>query len=105
MIDTDKKPSGARVAKTPPSPYIGKYEKVMNDPEKLRLVCNKCGKDWMELRPKGYYVRYEKDNNFLINRHSPYDKKLFKCPKCKRKKKIRRLPLFKFIKNKTETMS
>ena len=97
MIDTGE---GARAAKTPPSPYIGKYEKIMNDPEKLRLICNKCGKDWMELRPKGYYVRYEKDNNFLINRHSPYDKKLFKCPKCKRKKKIGRLSLFQFIKNK-----
>lgn len=105
MIDTDKKPLETEASKMPPSDYIGKYEKIMNEPEKLWLICNKCGKDWIELRPKGYYVRYEKDNNFLINRHSPHDKKLFKCPKCKRKKNIGRLPLVKTIKNKPMAMS
>ena len=100
MIETDKKLLELEKIKTPSSPYIGKYEKIMNEPEKLRLICNKCGKDWTELRPKGYHVRYEKDNNFLINQCSPYDRKPFKCPKCKRKKNIRRLSLIKTIKNK-----
>lgn len=106
MIDVDKKPLAVNRDKkpsSPPLPYIGKYEKIMNEPERLRLICNKCGKDWTELRPKGYYVRYEENNNFLINRRSPHDKKLFKCPKCRRKKNIGRLPAVK--KNAKEAMS
>lgn len=100
MIEADKRPLEMEKIKTPPSPYIGKYEKSMNEPEKLCLICNKCGKEWVELRPKGYHVRYEKNNNFLINRHIPHDKKLFKCPKCGRKKNIGRLPVVKINKNK-----
>lgn len=105
MIDTDKKPLETGASTTHPSSYIGKYEKVMHEPEKLRLICNKCGNDWVELRPEGYYVRYEKNNNFLINQYSPYNKKLFKCPKCKRKKNIGRLSLVKAVKNKLVVMS
>ena len=100
MINADKKLLEIEGIKTSPSPHIGKYEKIMNEPEKLWLICNNCGKDWTELRPKGYCVGYEKNNNFLINRYSPYDKKLFKCPKCKRKKNIGRLSLIKTIKTK-----
>ena len=78
--------------KTPTSSIVGsKIKELMDKPERLRLICNKCNKEWMEKRPVGYHVRYEKNNNFLINQHSPYDKKLFKCPKCKSKKNIGRL--------------
>ena len=73
---------------------------ILHKPEKLRLICNKCGEDWIELRPAEYNVRCEKGNNFLINRLSPYDKKLFKCPECKNKKSIGRLSLVTVVKNK-----
>jgi len=89
MIDTDKKPLEKEEIKVPNN----HKEPVWDELEKLRLMCNKCGKEWMEKRPFGYYVRYEKGNNFLINRHIPYDKKLFECPGCKNQKSIGRLPV------------
>ena len=85
--------------KAPNSHVVGsKIKELMDKPERLRLICNKCGKEWMEKRPAGYYVRYEKSNNFLINRHIPHDKKLFKCPKCKSQRNIGRLSLTKILK-------
>ena len=99
MTATDKQPLEKEKPKAPNSSVVGTNPKeLMDKPERLRLICNKCNKEWMEKRPAGYYVRYEKNNNFLINRHSPYDKKLFKCPKCKCKKNIRRLSLNKIAK-------
>lgn len=97
MTDIDKLLETEEI-KTPPLSHIGKYEELICKPEKLRLVCNKCNEDWVEKRPFGYYVRYEKGNNFLINRHSPYDKKLFECPRCKNQKNIGRLSLTKILK-------
>lgn len=59
--------------------------------EKIYLKCRNCGKKWMEIRPEGYLVRYIKNNNFLVNRNDPDDKKLFRCPRCGKTKKIKRL--------------
>lgn len=87
-----------KLPKLPELDVVGtKDKKLMDIPEKLRLICNKCNfgasKEWMELRPAGYYVRCKKGNNFLVNRHSPHDKKLFTCPKCKNQTNIGRLPI------------
>ena len=94
MTDIDKKPLEKKEGEVPNPSFVGiKGKELICKPEKLRLICNKCSKEWIEIRPAGYYVRYGKGNNFLINRHSPYDKKLFKCPKCKNQKNIGRLPV------------
>ena len=106
MIDTDKllEKKEVKLPKLPRLPELDvvgtKDKEVMNQLERLRLICNKCSKEWMEKRPKGYNVKYEKGNIFLINRHSPYNKKLFKCPKCRSKKNIGRLSLITIVKNK-----
>lgn len=61
---------------------------------KVRLFCRKCQSDWIENVEKGTYVRYEKDNNYMIQIREDYKKrKNFKCPKCGAHKKIARLPL------------
>jgi len=100
MINTDKKPLEKKEIKVPNPSFVDTKDKVSIDKhEELRLICNKCNGEWVEKRPFGYYVRYEKGNNFLINRHSPYDKKLFECPRCKNQTNIGRLPvLTKIIK-------
>ncbi len=59
--------------------------------EKLRLLCRKCGKEWIEERPLGFLVRCEKDNNYLVDRDDPEKKKYFRCPNCKSRSKIARL--------------
>ncbi len=60
----------------------------------VRLLCRNCNKDWIKDVEKGMYIRYEKDNNYMIKADDPNRKKiLFKCPKCGANKKIARLPL------------
>ena len=61
---------------------------------KLRLFCRKCEDDWIEEVDRGVYVRYEKDNNYMIPKDGKNkDKKYFTCPKCGSHKKIARFPL------------
>ena len=64
---------------------------LINKPEKLRLVCRNCNTEWTEVRPKGYYVRCERGNNFLVDRRNPEKIKYFRCPECNAKKNIGRL--------------
>ena len=59
--------------------------------EKLRLLCRKCGTEWTEDRMLGYLVRYEKDNNYLVDRDNPEKKEYFECPKCESRSEIARL--------------
>lgn len=73
------------------------YKKILNEPEELRLICRKCRKDWLENRPKGYYVRYDKSGNFLIGISNPEEKKFFKCPDCN-SRRVNRLAVKKIRK-------
>jgi len=58
----------------------------------VRLLCRNCDHDWIEKVKRGTYVRYEKDNNYMINRgDSDKKRKLFTCPSCGAHKKITRL--------------
>jgi hypothetical protein len=60
----------------------------------VRLFCRNCERDWIENVEKGVYVRYEKDNNYMIKAGDSYkNRMLFECPKCSAHKKIARLPL------------
>jgi Zn finger protein HypA/HybF involved in hydrogenase expression len=60
----------------------------------VRLLCRNCETDWIEDIDKGNYVRYEKDNNYMIKADDSYEnRKYFTCPKCGSNKKIARLPL------------
>jgi hypothetical protein len=60
----------------------------------VRLLCRNCKTDWIENVEKGIYVRYEKDNNYMIKADDEKRKrKYFRCPKCGAHKKIARLPL------------
>jgi hypothetical protein len=60
----------------------------------VRLLCRNCKTDWVENVEKGTYIRYEKDNNYMIKADDSYKKRmLFECPKCGAHKKIARLPL------------
>jgi hypothetical protein len=60
----------------------------------VRLLCRNCETDWIEKIEKGIYVRYEKDNNYLIKADDSHENKiLFECPKCGAHTKIARLPL------------
>jgi len=60
----------------------------------VRLLCRNCETDWIENVEKGVYVRYEKDNNYMIKADDSNKKrKYFTCPKCGARKKIARLPL------------
>ena len=60
----------------------------------VRLLCRNCETDWIENVEKGTYVRYEKDNNYMIKADDSNKKrKYFKCPKCGASTKIARLPL------------
>jgi Zn finger protein HypA/HybF involved in hydrogenase expression len=71
----------------------------MKDEEKdttyeVRLLCRNCNKDWIKEVEKGTYIRYEKDNNYMIKANDPKQNKiLFQCPKCGAHNKIARLPL------------
>jgi hypothetical protein len=61
---------------------------------KVRLLCRNCDTEWIEDVEKGIYIRYEKDNNYMIKPGDLYEnRKLFKCPKCRANKKIARLSL------------
>jgi hypothetical protein len=70
---------------------------MKNDDEnttyKERLLCRNCEKDWIENVEKGTYIRYEKDNNYMIKPDNPSKKILFECPKCGAHNKIARLRL------------
>ncbi len=60
----------------------------------IRLLCRNCNKEWVETIDKGTYIRYEKDNNYMIKKDDSYkNRKYFSCPKCGANKKIARLPL------------
>lgn len=59
----------------------------------VRLLCRNCNHEWMEKVKRGIYVRYEKDNNYMIERGEPFkNRKFFTCPKCNANKKIARIP-------------
>ena len=60
----------------------------------VRLLCRNCETDWIENVEKGTYVRYEKDNNYMIKADDSYENRMyFECPKCGANKKIARLSL------------
>jgi len=63
----------------------------------VRLLCRNCNTEWVESVEKGTYVRYEKDNNYMIKKGNSFEKrKFFNCPKCGAHTKIARLPPIKF---------
>jgi Zn finger protein HypA/HybF involved in hydrogenase expression len=62
----------------------------------VKLLCRNCEHDWIEEIDKGIYVRYEKDNIFMIKKDEPSKKKNFVCPNCGANKKIARLPMRDF---------
>jgi hypothetical protein len=65
----------------------------------LRLLCRNYNEDWIENGKKGIYVRYRKDNNYMIKRGNDYENRmLFTRPKCRLNNKIARLPLKKELK-------
>ena len=70
---------------------VSDLKKRIYAPEQLRLVCHNCNKEWIKKRPKGYYVRYKKGNNYLVNRRFPGMIEYFECPKCGNTKSIGRL--------------
>lgn len=58
----------------------------------VRLLCRNCNTEWVESVEKGTYVRYEKDNNYMIKIGISFEKrKFFNCPKCGAHTKIARL--------------
>ena len=60
----------------------------------VKLLCRNCDHEWVERIKKGTYVRYERDNNYMIDKDESYEnRKFFKCPNCGAHKKIARLPL------------
>lgn len=65
--------------------------KEIYKPETLTLRCRNCNKTWTETRPKHYHVRYNKDGVFMVLNKPPYNRKYFKCPKCKNHHNIGRL--------------
>jgi len=63
----------------------------------VRLLCRNCNTDWVENVEKGTYVRYEKDNNYMIKIGDSFEKrKFFNCLKCGAHTKIARLPPTKY---------
>ena len=66
-------------------------KKLILASEELRLVCRSCNWEWIKIRPKGYYVRYTKGNNYLVNRHFPNMIEYFECPNCGNTRGIGRL--------------
>jgi hypothetical protein len=69
--------------------------KMKNDDEDTtyeeKMLCRNCETEWIEKIEKGIYIRYEKDNNYMIKPDNPSKKILFKCPKCGAQTKIARL--------------
>jgi len=64
----------------------------------VKLLCRNCNTDWIEVVEKGTYIRYEKDNNYMIKIGDSSDKrKFFICPKCGANTKISRLPATRTI--------
>ncbi len=58
----------------------------------VRLLCRNCNTEWVESIEKGTYVRYEKDNNYMIKIGISFEeRKFFNCPKCGAHTKISRL--------------
>ncbi|MEF8848823.1 MAG: hypothetical protein V5A68_06790 [Candidatus Thermoplasmatota archaeon] len=65
-----------------------------NEPYLVKLFCRKCEHEWEKEIDRGIFVRCEKDNNYMIGKDEPYQKrKYFNCPNCGANKKIARLPL------------
>lgn len=62
----------------------------------VKLQCRNCEHIWEEEIDRGIYIRYEKDNNYMIKRDEPSKKKYFVCPNCGANKKISRLTLKDF---------
>lgn len=57
----------------------------------VKLLCRNCDHQWEQEINKGIYVRYEKDNNYMIKKdESGKKRKYFKCPNCGANKKIAR---------------
>ena len=73
---------------------MAKKKKEEKTSYEARLFCRNCEEDWIEEIDKGIYIRYEKDNNYMIPKDGKTkDKKYFTCPKCGSHKKIARFPL------------
>lgn len=62
----------------------------------VKLLCRNCEHEWIEEIDRGIYVRYEKDNNYMIKKDGSKKKKYFVCSECGSNKKISRLPLKDF---------
>ena len=74
--------------------FTDKEKEIIYKPEKLRLLCRNCNKEWIDERPTGYHIRSEPGNNYLVSREaSDKTRKYFTCPECNSKDKIARLPL------------
>ena len=59
----------------------------------VRLLCRECSHEWVETVERGIYIRYEKDNNYMIEKGGAFkNRKFFTCPNCNSNKKIARLP-------------
>ena len=68
--------------------------KVEKTTFQVRLLCRSCDHDWIEEVDKGIYIRFEKDNNYMIKKDDDYkNRKYFTCPNCGSQKKIARLPI------------
>jgi len=62
---------------------------------RVKLRCRNCNEEWIQDMETGTYVRYEKNNNYMIRRDDKQKKKKrFTCPKCGAHTKIARLPLY-----------
>lgn len=59
----------------------------------VKLYCRNCEHEWIEDVDRGVYIRYKKDNNYMIEDRGKGKRKYFKCPNCGAKKKIARMPL------------
>jgi len=71
-----------------------KYNDEESKTYDVRLVCRNCNNDWIKQVEKGIYIRYEKDNNYMIKPDEKNNKQIFfKCPKCGSKDKIARLSI------------
>jgi hypothetical protein len=71
----------------------GSQKKAKNELEELRVLCREGNTEWIEKRPKGYFVIYEKGNNYLIHRNDAEKKEYLRCSNCGSQSKIARLPL------------
>ena len=54
----------------------------------VRLLCRNCNHEWVEKVDRGIYIRYEKDNNYMIGKDEAFkNRKFFTCPNCNANKK------------------